>query len=108
MVLARVLAGGPEQAALRPAQPALSPHTGNYRSYPAGADSYHPSMAKGDVQLRGAIQSDVCSASPPPGWVVANATLQQVCNPSQSLPGTQPAGFFSQLDVRNHKWHYIC
>ena len=65
-------------------------------------------MAKGDVQLRGAIQSDVCSAPPPPGWVVANATLQQVCNPSQSLPGTQPAGFFSQLNVRNHKWHYIC
>eukprot|EP00618_Florenciella_parvula_P003277 CAMPEP_0119469558 /NCGR_PEP_ID=MMETSP1344-20130328/2832_1 /TAXON_ID=236787 /ORGANISM="Florenciella parvula, Strain CCMP2471" /LENGTH=105 /DNA_ID=CAMNT_0007502127 /DNA_START=143 /DNA_END=461 /DNA_ORIENTATION=+ len=104
MVLARVLAGGPEQAALRPAQPAQSPPpatTGHIQPVPTRT------MAKGDVQLRGAIQSDVCSAPPPPGWVVANATLQQVCNPSQSLPGTQPAGFFSQLNVRNHKWHYI-
>jgi len=61
-------------------------------------------MAKGDVQLRGAIQSDVCSAPPPPGWVVANATLQQVCitHRNRYRPGTQPAGFFSQLNARNH------
>ena len=99
---------GPEQAALRPAQPAQSPHTGNYRGPISSWCRLVPCVANGDVQLCGTIQSDVCSAPPPPGWVVANATLQQVCNPSQSLPGTQPAGFFSQLNVRNHKWHYIC